>query len=219
MKRTRIVAIAALGAVLALGALHTPLGRPWLARLAGCPLGRADAHACQREAEGAVAMDRGPDLAPARPALGFDLDRTTMTDVVAWAAKSSVACERVREGTLFKCTNVPGTALGGTDVDDLTLAFRDDGTLWAVSAWNVGVESAAATDRVRAVTGALGATFGKSSSSYGAIDAIGGAPGSGFGAKFAYRDYVANVVATTSSRGVSIQQQYSSLRGRSVEGS
>ena len=52
----------------------------------------------------------GDDPAPARPALGFELDKTQPKDVHAWAAKHGFTCKDERDGALLRCTNVPAAA-------------------------------------------------------------------------------------------------------------
>ncbi len=202
------------GALLAVGLLHTPLGRSWLARLGGCPVRNSDSAAVQRNAQLAVAADRGDTLATTRPALGFALERTRRADLENWARAHGLSCEATHNGSLFQCKRVPALALpqpGGMvgTIDDLTFAFRDDGTLWTVSAWSFGLSGVAAAERARAV---LTTMPDAPSNSYGRLDDLGRErPGLGFGAKYGCQNYVINLVATNTKRGVMLQQQYSSI--------
>ena len=211
--------------VAGIGFLHTSTGRPLLLKMSGCPLGQADPKAVQAGAEQVVARDRGAESAPSRPALGFALDRTTLADVERWAHEHDLACEAAREDTLYQCKLVPTSALpnvGGMEgrVDDLTFAFREDGTLWTVSAWSFKLPAGEATSRLLGVSRSMEHAVGKPDLTYGELAAVGSAPGVGAGAKYKYQDYVANLNASTSDEGVSVQQQYSSVRpapaGRTV---
>lgn len=216
--KTVIVAGLAAALLLALGLLHTSLGRPWLARLGGCPRFRHDSAAVQRSAELAVAAERGDLLASTRPALGFALEHTRRADLEAWARERGLDCDVTHDGTLFQCKRVPALALPAPDglvgtIDDLTFAFREDGSLWTVSAWSFGLSGAAAVARARAVLASLQAP---PTSRYGDLDELGREPGLGFGAKLGLRDYVVSLIATNTRRGVMLKHQYSSV---AVEGS
>jgi hypothetical protein len=104
-----------------------------LAGAAGCPMGRAKPGQVEAVRRDAVARERGKDPAPARPALGFVLDLTTLADVRAWEAQIGVDCVEEREGTLVKCPSVPASAIGrpaeeGT-LAELTFCFTPAGPL------------------------------------------------------------------------------------------
>jgi hypothetical protein len=102
-------------ATAAIGFLHTKPGRPLLMKLAGvagCPMGKASPARVEEVRRAAVLRDRGPSPAPARPALGFALDATTIADVRAWAKGAGVDCAEEREGTLVQCADVPAVAVG-----------------------------------------------------------------------------------------------------------
>ncbi len=104
-----------LAATAAVGFLHTKPGRPLLMKLAGvagCPMGKASPARVEEVRRAAVARDRGPSPAPARPALGFVLDATSIADVRTWAKRAGVECTEEREGTLVQCADVPATAVG-----------------------------------------------------------------------------------------------------------
>ncbi len=123
-----------------IGFLHTKAGHPLLMQLAGvagCPMGRADAAQVDAVRRAAVAKDRGTDPAPARPALGFLLDTTSLADVRAWEKKVGVECTAERDGTLVKCVDVPSVALGRPPSDgslaELSFGFSPQGPLVAVT--------------------------------------------------------------------------------------
>ena len=122
------------------GFLHTKPGHPLLMRLAGiagCPMGGASARQVDAARRAAVARIRGNDPAPARPALGFRLDETTLVDVRAWAQRAGVDCTEEREQTLVKCANVESAAIGrpvseGT-IAELAFDFAPEGPLASVT--------------------------------------------------------------------------------------
>jgi hypothetical protein len=82
-------------ATLGVGALHLPAARPLLALIGACPVGRASASEIEDARRIALRSLRGDTRAPARPALSFELERTTLDDVRAWArerAESRATC-------------------------------------------------------------------------------------------------------------------------------
>ena len=87
------------------GGLHTSWGRPVLMRLSGCPVSRVSAAEVNELRRTGLRVLLGTAFAPARPALGFTLDRTTPDDVRAWAARARVTCQVRGRGQ----NQVPGT--------------------------------------------------------------------------------------------------------------
>src|SRR4029079_2661192 len=92
--------------------LHLPAPRPLLAWLGACPV-RATPIATERARARALVRLRGTVAAPARPALGFTLDTTTLADVRVWAAGHRLACAASLQDTLLKCDGVPAAAIPG----------------------------------------------------------------------------------------------------------
>jgi len=125
----RLVGVA-FGFTALVGALHTPLGHPLLLKLAavaGCPIARVTPEQIEAAQMGAFDKLRGPQPAPARPALGFTLERTTLADIREWAHAHGLPCEESRQGTLSKCDGVSAEALAGTvdgKVDEVAFGFR-----------------------------------------------------------------------------------------------
>ncbi len=121
-------------ATAAIGVLHTPFARPWLMRLGGCPLAGAKMTPVEMENARHIALahERGTGTAPARPAVGFTLDATTLADVHAWAARSHADCEDPHPG-LVRCVNVTPAAVGLDPaegrIDELALGFDTRGRL------------------------------------------------------------------------------------------
>src|SRR5262245_34608618 len=107
---TRRLGGAVLGGTILVGLLHLPAARPLLMRLGACPV-RATAQQTERARRGAMDKLRGAHPAPARPALGFALDTTTLADVQAWGRGHRVRCVASMQDTLVKCDSVPAAAV------------------------------------------------------------------------------------------------------------
>src|SRR5262249_4844409 len=97
----------ALGAAtLVVGLLHLPAARPLLALVGACPVGHESASEIEEARGLALRSLRGSQPAPARPALGFTLERTTEAEVREWARTRGIPCESSREATLLVCSAV-----------------------------------------------------------------------------------------------------------------
>lgn len=101
--------LTSLGAVAGIGALHTPAGKPVLLWLSGgsCPIG-ADLDPVVRDdlRRRTLAPLGEGEPAVSRPALGFDLDQTTRSEVLAWARESGAEC--VARKLALVCDAAPG---------------------------------------------------------------------------------------------------------------
>jgi hypothetical protein len=237
--RRGIAAGASLLAVTAaIGALHTSWGRPLLARLGGCPAMRAtaaDVDALRLKGVGGI---RGARPAPARPALGFALDRTTPGDVRAWAARAGVSCIEKKHGLLsLHCQNVPRTALPqapadpaggdkgragqaqvqvaiqGEVIEDLSLTFNPADHLVSVDAFTRRLPTAVATAAFSSSDARLGTLLGPPT------DLAGGGNGNGAAPpppallgtarrRYRFNDYIAIVSLTNLSSGFAVREQY-----------
>src|ERR1700679_256191 len=90
------VAAGAVGSAVALiGVLHMPFAHNLLASVGGCPVGHASLAEMEPTIKAAIAAERGDKPAPARPALGFELDHTTRAEALAWAYRVHVSCSDV----------------------------------------------------------------------------------------------------------------------------
>jgi len=105
-----LVAVASLGIG---GFLHTKWGKPWLARLGGCPV--ASPEEVEQARNKIVAADKATRVASAHFALGFDLDTQKYADVQRWAASHQLSCEAGRGDSVLSCVEVPPSALPATD--------------------------------------------------------------------------------------------------------
>jgi hypothetical protein len=131
-----LVAVASLGVVFTavMGFAHTEAGHPLLGLMGGalgmgagdrtaaspgakCPLGFGN-KGTPEEKEAArrqfASLHAGDGLAQARPALGFQLDRTTRSDVTEWATAHHVTCSTPKSGSDLDCAKVPADALVGS---------------------------------------------------------------------------------------------------------
>lgn len=113
----RKVAIYGLGGLMALTALtglaHTRTGLraiAWVTGSDGCPFGgdkTLTAAAAEELRVAELAKHGGVAApAPARPALGFSLDRDLRTDVLGWAAQHGLSCKADRSGAGVRCLDV-----------------------------------------------------------------------------------------------------------------
>jgi hypothetical protein len=198
-KKTGLVVAGALAiGVLGIGVFHMPFARGLLARVGGCPVGHAPLAEIEPARRAAIATERGSVAAPARPALGFALDRTTRVDVRAWADQSRVRCEDVREG-LVRCKGVPASALGLPESDgsvgELSLGFNTRGRLVDVATMRTHV---AGVGVVRDVASKLASQVGAPQQASGTFDeghlSVAGAP-SLSSMRYRYSDYFAEVIA------------------------
>jgi hypothetical protein len=176
--RGKRVALVVLGVVATLvaggGIMHLPFARGVLMRLGGCPVGHASTTEIEPARNAAVATERGKVDAPARPALGFTLDKTTPEDARAWAAAAHVACNEVRGG-LLRCANVPAAALGVPQVDgevsELFLGFDSHARLVDVVTMRHQLPTRAAVDAASEIATRLATTLGAPQGQSGTFDA------------------------------------------------
>jgi hypothetical protein len=206
--------------VLAVGVLHMPFARSLLMRAGGCPF-TAQITRAQAEQARRIAMvpRRGTPEAPARPALVFTLDQTTMPQAKAWAKDHKLSCDEPRDGTLH-CVNVPAEALGlpsapGTDAE-VSLSFDAQDRLVNATSWRAHLAPDVASKTADAITASLTSRLGQPTWSAGAIDPQHlSAPGTSSMGTRAYRfgDYSADVAALNlPTSGVIVREHYISAR-------
>jgi hypothetical protein len=203
--------------IAAIGALHMPFARGLLMRVGGCPMAGAKMTPVEMDAARhlAVAANPGTTAAPARPALAFTLDVTTLADVHAWAKSAHVDCDDVHPG-LVKCTDVPGPRARAGAIDELALGFNTAGHLVNVTTLRQHLSPSQAADSARDLTTALRAELGPGGHTAGTFDAAHLAqPGAYSTAMLSYRfaDYVADVTAMNmGASGTSVREHYMSAR-------
>lgn len=159
-------------------------------------------------------------LAPSRPALGFELDRTTRADIETWAAKYRVSCKSIAGNeNLRKCTNVPAAAVGQAawlgNLEEVSFELQSNGELVNVQTLrrHLSAETAAAAvseleRQLEAVTGPPSTIGGEPTAGHLSRGAL-----SSFVAVHQYRDYRGTVSATNlAATGVMVREEYFSAR-------
>lgn len=200
--------------------VHLPAGRRLLAPFyaAKCPVTHLTAAEAEAARVAAVKATPGTGTAPARPALGFVLDKTTAAEVKTWAASAKLSCTDEREGSLVKCTAVPPSALPegvpGPPLSEVVFMFEPRGmTLVNLTAYLADAPETVAATRLRAVRDALraklgpGTEVGEMEAAYLSEDARTATVG------YRFADYQADVTATRLRPGqVMVREHYLSAR-------
>ncbi len=223
--KARHPAVVAAGAVIVatglIGLAHAPFARSLLMSLGGCPMAGARMTAAQadRARHMALGADRPVASAPARPALAFALDSTTLDDARRWARRERVDCEDSRPGVLH-CNAVRAAALGlpatQGSVDELALEFDPQDRLVNMTTFRTHLRPAVASTEAHAIIASLAEKLGPAERSAGDFEAssLGGPPaGSISTVTYRFGDYVADVTAMNApSSGPSIREHYMSAR-------
>jgi hypothetical protein len=157
--------------------------------------------------------------APARPALRFSLDATTLEDARAWARHAHVHCEEPRVG-LIRCANVESVALGlepaQGPIDELELEFDGGGLLVNVTTFRTHLAPDVASREAHAIVSFLAQQLGPANASGGDFGAATfGAPSALSISSMTYRyaDYVADVTGMNApSGGATIREHYMSAK-------
>lgn len=204
--------------VAVVGFAHTEHGRPLLRYIPGmgaCPLDGVVLSAEDR------ARVRGEVLAPlageraaaSRRALAFELGRTSVADVTAWAAEQGVTCSPGRKLGM-RCTTVPARSLAGVaEFDEVSLEFDADGRLAAVEGSASLTDPARAAEYVATRDRALRDSLGEPVTIRGDAVAttVARGPLSQIAREFRTRDVRAGVVATNSGGGRFTIREYHQL--------
>jgi hypothetical protein len=223
--KARRPAVVAAGAVIVatglVGLAHAPFARSLLMSLGGCPMAGARMTAAQadRARHMALGADRPTASAPARPALVFALDSTTLDDARRWARREHVDCDDPRPGAIH-CTGVRADALGlpATQgrVDELALEFDPDGRLVNMTTFRTHLRPAVASTEAHAIVASLAERLGPAARSAGdfAASSLGGPAARSISTvMYRFGDYVADVTAMNApSSGPSIREHYMSAR-------
>jgi hypothetical protein len=168
IKRFALWALGASAAfVVVMGLLHTKLGAPVLAKLGvGCPVRAGTPEEVDRARMFGAALYAGKPDAPARPALGFVFEQTTIADVEAWAEKNGISCEKAGgTETIRSCGQVPAQAVGQPEwagpIESVAFAFRANRTLSTVTTMRrklpVARANAITAELAKGLNAALGA--------------------------------------------------------------
>jgi len=209
------VGAVALGATAVIGILHMPMARPLLAMLGACPV-KATPGQTEIARRAALKKLRGATPAPARPALGFDLESTTLADVQAWGRARGIACQASMQDTLLKCESVPAGAVttraSGT-FDEVAFGFRlADHRLVTVTTISSGLDVSAAATRFTAIAEMMEGALGAAPTAKRLPTTAWDARGPVF-VEYRYVDYIAGVSAMgMQGRGVVMREHYTSAR-------
>lgn len=220
MKRKIIVGVPlfVLGLVGLMGVLHLPFMRPVAMPLMAalgydCPV-RASPEEVEVARMASARAARGQAPSPARPALGFVLDRTSRAEVDAWAAARGVSCTPSQRGTVLRCTGVPAAAVGldGGAIDDLSFAFDPaSATLVTVTALRNQLDAATAAATLGERRSSLAAELGEGRA-HGQATALylAAAPMRTALVEYRFSDYIANLSATNLGTRVAVREHYMS---------
>jgi hypothetical protein len=202
------------------GALQTSWGQPVRARVGGCPATCTAASETDALRLAGLHTPRGAASAPARPALGFVLDRTTPRDVRAWAARAGVRCNDASRALLsWRCAHVPRDTLaalatmpaGAAMIEDLELTFDPGGRLVSVDAVTRRLRPAVAAAAFAASDARLRALLGPASERDGdpGAEALARAPLAATAVRrYRFNDYVAILSVSRLSTGLAVRELY-----------
>jgi hypothetical protein len=207
------------------GVLHMPFAAPLLRKISpafACPIRHGTPEQIDRAhaLASAAIRDAATSNAPARPALGFELDKTRRGDMEAWAARNDVSCASIGgNDNLQKCTDVPASAVGEASelgpLEEVCFEFQASGELVNVQTLRRHLAPAAAAHAVEQLERSAASTLGEPST-------VGGAPTSAhlgrsllssYVAVHTFKDYRATVSATNLAQtGVMVREEYLSAR-------
>ena len=207
------------------GVLHFPFAAPLLRKIfpgSVCPITRGTPAQIDRaHALGAAAIRnaaRAP--APARPALGFQLNQTRKGDLDTWAARHGVSCGSIAGNeNLQRCTAVSAAAVGQPSdlgpLEEVTFEFESNGHL-------VNVQTLRRHLTPEQAARAAGALEGRAAAALGAPSSFGGEATvahlarrflATYVAVHSFTDYRATVSATNlANTGMMVREEYLSAR-------
>jgi hypothetical protein len=162
-------------------------------------------------------------LAPARLALGFELDKMRRSDLAAWAATHQLTCKAISGNeNLQRCTDVPAAAVavqagmaGVAAMEEITFEFQASGELVNIQTLrrHLGVAEAART--VGQLERAVATTLGPPSTVAGqpTVEHLSKGVLATYVAEHVFKDYRATVSATNlAATGVMVREEYLSVR-------
>jgi hypothetical protein len=199
----------------AVGALHAPGARRMMASLGiHCPVDTASAEQVAQVRRRGLRRVRGDRPAPARPALGMQLGRSTARDVQAWQRREGVQCDAIKRGfDYLRCRGVPAAALGetGPAISEAWFSFDASGRLVGVDAYRRGMDDRGtaiawqeARARLETELGAPSRSLGDASPAALRASALQTAR-----IEYRYSDYLATVTAANLPyAGLAVREQY-----------
>ncbi|HQY61331.1 MAG: hypothetical protein IPQ09_07615 [Myxococcales bacterium] len=208
------VAISIAAATGVVGLLHTSVGKPLLAKAGGCPANNAPPQGVEDAQKRAIRLTRGDTPAPARMALGFQLDKTTLNDVQSWAKARGVTCKATREDTTISCVDIPAEALPATfaraRIDELEMSFRvGDKTLLGLSTWRWHLPEDTAARELDSVVAGLRGSLGSPMTDEGDRARLGREPYAGAIVKYNFKDYLCTISGMNlPEKGITLHESY-----------
>lgn len=222
-----VVGVAGTGAGLTMlaGVLHMPFAAPLLRKISPasvCPVMRGTPEQIDRgHALGAAAIRASATTtAPARPALGFALDQSRMSDMTAWAQKHGVKCSaNAGNQNLQQCANVPAEAVGQPaetgPLEEVSFEFRSSGEVVTIQTLRRGLGAEQAATLVGKLEETLASALGPPTTVGGAPTSahLSRGPLSSYVAEHTFKDYQASVSATNLQKtGIMVRESYISAR-------
>lgn len=207
------------------GVLHMPFATSLLRKISPaslCPITHGSAAQIDRAHAigGAAIRASATTIAPARPALGFELDKTTRADLDAWASKNGLSCENIGgNANLRRCSDVPASAIGEPDrlgtLEEVSFELRSSGELVDVETLRRQLTPEQAAVVAAQLERTAASELGAPTQSGGEADSahLGHGFLASYVAEHTYSDYRATVSATNMGKsGVMVREQYLSVR-------
>ncbi len=200
----RLMATAAVLGVLATAAgAHT-----WLVRRgSACPMGHASPESLESARAPALQAVRGTATveAPTRIAMGFALDRTTQSELLATASARKGICAEEADGALVRCTFA--------DREELVARFTPQHVLVGLDRVRYGLDGETAAKELGRVRAAQVVTYGAPHRQWGeATAAYLGSPLRQTGVEYRFSDLLIDVTATQMAQdGVVLREQVRSV--------
>lgn len=166
-----------------------------------------------------VAAVRGTGVAPARPAMVFTIDDTTLDQAQHWARDNRLACDQPRAGA-FRCNDVPAQALGlqpspGSNAE-VWLMFDGGGKLVNATTWRSHLAADVAAKMADQIAASLASRLGQPMKAFGGFDPqhLSNHTADSVGTlSYHFGDYVAEVGAVNlPNSGVAVREHYVSAR-------
>lgn len=208
----------------AIGILHMPFAAPLLRKISFasmCPVTRGSPEQIDRaHALGAAAIRKSATTqAPARPALGFELDKTTKSEVSRWAAAHRVECRAISGNeNLQRCLDIPSSVVGAPHdagpLEEATFEFDKAGVLVDVQTLRRHLAPSEAAELVSRLEERARTELGEPATLAGAPTAAHLSHGllATFVAVHTFTDYRASITATNlAPTGTMVREEYLSL--------
>lgn len=199
--------------------LHTRAGRSLLGA-SGCPWEKApSAERLEEQRVKSVAALNTTSTrarATARPAFGFELDKSTRAEVTAWGTRRGASCTEELKGSALRCESLDKSLSpeSGVAIHDAYFRFDPRGVLVGVDLMRDGTDGEKAAAVLETVTKRVSDAAGPPSAVQGTASPahLGGGYLNRAASEFRFADYAADVSATNlGEQGVVVREQYRSI--------